>query len=164
MARRKIQTGFTLLELMVVIAIVAIMAAIAAPLFTGFINQNRLTRVKIMLANDLNRARSDAITSNARVVACPSNSTATDCSGTTDWAGNGWLICQAGSATNCNLAASAVVVRPVVANGITMTGSAGAIFTPSGTAASAQTINLTGASGTLPSAVSVAQTGAVAAP
>ena len=162
MATQNRQAAFSLVELMIVISIVAIMAAIAAPSFTSFINQNRLTRVKVMLANDINMARSESIKRGAKVVVCPSNSTATDCSGS-NWAVNGWLVCTAGTATNCATpsSASVIVIRPTVTNGITITGSTGAIFTPIGTAASAQTVNLTGATGTTPGSVSAALTGAV---
>jgi type IV fimbrial biogenesis protein FimT len=159
---RRSMTGFTLMELMVVISIVAIMAAIAAPSFRDFINQNRLATVKTLLSNDINMARSEAIRSNVRYVVCPINAGGTDCDAGSNWASNGWWVCPA-SGVGCSSAANAVAVRPPVANGIGITGSAGGgvIFTPIGTATAAQTIFLNGATGTTPGSVSVALTGAV---
>ena len=161
---RRATAGFTLMELMVVISIVAIMAAIALPSFRDFINQTRLTQAKTLLANDINTARSEAIRSNARYIVCPSNAGATDCAATTDWAINGWLVCPAlGTTASCTGAAAIVLVRPPVTNGIIIAGASagGIIFTPIGTATAAQTISLTGATGTTPGSVAVAITGAV---
>lgn len=161
---RRLMTGFTLMELMVVISIVAIMASIAIPSFTSFINQTRLTQAKTLLENDINTARSEAIRSNARYVVCPTNAGGTDCDVGANWAINGWLVCPAlGTGASCTSIANAVLVRAPVTNGIAITGASagGVIFTPIGTATAAQTINLNGATGTTPGAVAVAITGAV---
>ena len=154
------ERGFTLMELMVVIGIVAIMAAIAAPSFSSMINQNRLTRTKLMLANDMNMARSESIKRSLRMVVCPSNAGLTDCSGGTDWATNGWLICNAGTAVNCT-AGTVVVVRAPAPRGVAITGSTGATFRPIGTAVSPQTITFTGGTGATTGYVVVANTGSV---
>lgn len=62
------QSGFTLIEVMVVIAIVGIFITIAAPSFTSFINTMRIKSASFDLVNDLNLARSEAIKRNADVV------------------------------------------------------------------------------------------------
>lgn len=59
--------GFTLIELMTVIAIVAILLAIAAPSFSGLIEKKRLEGVFTELATDLQFARSEAVQRNANV-------------------------------------------------------------------------------------------------
>lgn len=154
-----------MIELMVVILIVAIMAGIALPSFASFINQNRLTRVKVLLLNDMNMARSEAIKTNSRYVVCPVNANATDCGASTDWASTGWYVCPAlGAGTNCSDVTKAVAVRPPVTNGITITAANanGVIFQSLGSAVAAQTISFTGATGTTPGSVTVALTGAVA--
>lgn len=173
MKYHSLQRGFSLIEVLIVIAIAAIMAVIAMPSLLSFVNQNRLNRTKIMLANDINSARSEAIKSNSRYVICPANSTTTDCSITSDWATTGWLICPAlGTNANCDTAQSAVVIRPKLSNGISIvatTSPYAVIFRSIGTATAAtgtaiaapQTFSLTGATGATPGSVAVAITGAV---
>jgi type IV fimbrial biogenesis protein FimT len=53
--------GFTLLELMVVVAVVAILAAIAFPSFQSTIRSNRLATTANQISTALNLARSQAI-------------------------------------------------------------------------------------------------------
>ena len=53
--------GFSLIELMVVVAIVAILASIAGPAFQEMLQKNRLTAASSALQASLNLARSEAI-------------------------------------------------------------------------------------------------------
>lgn len=59
--------GFTLVELLVVIALVAIILALAAPSFTGTLARKRLEGVASELATDLQYARSEAVQRNRAV-------------------------------------------------------------------------------------------------
>lgn len=86
------QKGFTLMELMVVVAITAILASMAAPSFVGYINTTRQSSAATRLLSDLNRARSEAIKRNSRVLLCVRNTAGTDCGTGTNWQ-NGWLTC-----------------------------------------------------------------------
>lgn len=84
----KTHSGFTLVELMIVLALVAILATIGVPSFTSFVINNRLTAQANELVSALNLARSEAIKRNRRVTVCRSNNGA-GCGGT--W-NDGWIV------------------------------------------------------------------------
>lgn len=77
-------SGFTLLELLVTVAVLAILAAIAAPSFSALINSNRLTTQANSMVASLQHARSESIRLNRKVSLCAS-SDGVNCSGTTTW-------------------------------------------------------------------------------
>lgn len=66
-------TGFTLIELIITVAIAAIVLAIGIPSFKETILQNRLTTYTNQLIGAINLARSEAIKRGVRVTPCPSN-------------------------------------------------------------------------------------------
>lgn len=72
-------SGFTLLELMVVVAVVAILATVAYPSFNSLINSNRLVGTANQILASLQHARSEAIRLNRRVAICPANADDTAC-------------------------------------------------------------------------------------
>ena len=80
--------GFTLVELMVTIAIVAILAAIAFPSFRASFRSNRLATTTNELVASLALVRSEATRSALGSGICAS-SDGVDCTGTWD---DGWLI------------------------------------------------------------------------
>ncbi len=55
------QSGFTFVELMAVVAIVAILLTVGLPSYVGFVERNRLKSASEGLVSDLNFARSEAI-------------------------------------------------------------------------------------------------------
>jgi type IV fimbrial biogenesis protein FimT len=59
--------GFTMIELMIVVALVAIVLALAAPSFTTTLAKNRAQGVASELGTDLQYARSEAVQRNAPV-------------------------------------------------------------------------------------------------
>lgn len=97
--------GFTLIELMVVVALVAIMATLAAPSFRDFIVRRNLESVTSAFQSDIMRARSIAINRNICVTMCMSANTSnvnpTCATSGTDWQ-PGWIVflnpaCNAGT-------------------------------------------------------------------
>ena len=82
--------GFTLIELMVTLAVVAIVAALATPSFTGVINSNRLTSQANELVADIQLARSEALRRNRTVRLCRSTDGSTCAAGAGKW--TGWVV------------------------------------------------------------------------
>jgi type IV fimbrial biogenesis protein FimT len=83
-------TGFTLLELLMAIAVAAIIMALAMPSFRYVTNSNRIAGEINGLLGDLQFARAEAIKEGRTVTACVSQDGAS-CSGATSWE-NGWIV------------------------------------------------------------------------
>jgi type IV fimbrial biogenesis protein FimT len=64
--------GFTIVELMITVAVAAILLVIAVPSFNNIINSNRLTTAANAMVNSLNTARMEAIKLNATTQWCSS--------------------------------------------------------------------------------------------
>jgi type IV fimbrial biogenesis protein FimT len=89
--RRWPQGGFSLLETLIVIAIVAILLAIGVPSFRYVTQSNRATSEINGMLGALQLARAEAIKEGQTVSVCPSTDGATCVVGATDWEG-GWII------------------------------------------------------------------------
>jgi len=86
--RLKAIRGVTLLELVVVMAIVAILASIALPSFSTSMRNSRLATMTNEFIGAVNLARSEAVKNNRGAAICASSDGAT-CG--TDWA-QGWMV------------------------------------------------------------------------
>lgn len=80
--------GFTLIELMVTISIMAIVVSLAVPSFNTTIENRRVLTINEMLAASLKLARSEALSRSESITMCFS-SDQTTCSGS--WS-DGWII------------------------------------------------------------------------
>lgn len=147
--------GFTLVELMITIAVAAILLMIAVPSFRNIINSNRLTTAANTMVNALSTARMEAIKRNASTQLCSdsaSNNTSdtlgSACSAAN--AGAGAVVVQTGTSTTVPvLAAAQGLAMPVQ-----LSGSITAIrFNGQGIGYQAGTTSLTGSTYTGPVAV-----------
>ena len=106
--------GFTLMEMLVVVAIGGILAAVAAPSLVSVIESNRRTTISNQLMEDLVLARRQAIALSTSVALCGSDSTEPDtCTDGTDWS-NGWYtyIGSSDGLTPASAAAGLVLRSP----------------------------------------------------
>lgn len=89
------ECGFTLIELMVTVAVLAVLIAVAAPSFVSIINGSRLTSHANELVASLQQARMEAIRRNASVTVCRTTNGAVCDAGAGNW--TGWLTVVAGN-------------------------------------------------------------------
>lgn len=126
---RRTDTGFTLIEMMVAIAVLAILLAIAVPSFTEALLGSKLGAYANDLVASTTQARSEAIKRNAVITLCVSTDGANCASG--GWE-QGWII--------RNDATGEVILRqPAAASGIkitdTLNGVSSIAFQPTGVGA-----------------------------
>ena len=83
------QAGMTLIELMITVAIVAILIGISVPSFAHLGSSQKMSTTTHTVMASFNHARMRALSLGKQVVLCPSTDGAT-CSGGTSWQ-HGWL-------------------------------------------------------------------------
>ena len=88
LARRP--TGFTLLELLVVVAIGGVLAAVAVPSMHAMLNAQKAASFVNVFVASLHLARNEAIKRNARAVLCKS-ATGQSCTSSGGWE-QGWIL------------------------------------------------------------------------
>lgn len=89
----RLQAGFTLAELMVTVAVIAIVGGIAAPKMMGFTQGSRLSSQANELSMAIQLARSEAIRLNTPVLVCGTDAAGV-CKNDSDWAN--WAVRTSG--------------------------------------------------------------------
>ena len=135
----KPQTGFTLLELLFVLIVAGVLAALAIPNMRTFISNERMVSQANNLLASLNFARAESIKLGGSSALCGSGGGATcvtticasndgaTCS-STNWA-NGWVVCdEPSNKTTCKSSDNATLLRayPALTGGNTLTSNANA--------------------------------------
>lgn len=143
------QHGMTIVEVMIVLAIAGILAAIGVPGFVDLIRTKNLVAAASDLKSDLTFARSEAVKRNRRVLVCPAGTAANTCGTSTDWS-VGWLVCVDSDANGVCDAATTTAPNPLrlqaaIAQPTTVTGPNGAIrFSGGGEAPTASAFSVSG--------------------
>jgi len=81
----RLARGFTLVELMIALAVAAVLLALATPSFNSLMNANRLTSASNEFVGTLQAARMEALRRNATVQVCTSDDEATCDGGSATW-------------------------------------------------------------------------------
>jgi type IV fimbrial biogenesis protein FimT len=130
-ARPRPSAGFTVLELMVVVAIVAVLIAVAVPSFRDITQRNRIAAEVNSFVGDLQYARSEAVKRGMPVCVCAS-ADGTSCVGTNTWH-QGWIVfSDVNGSCTIDAAAGDLVIRKRIG----WAGSDTFVATPSVTAVS----------------------------
>lgn len=125
-------TGFSVIELMVVVAVIAILAALAAPSFEAVSLSSKLSSEASRLVASSALARGEAIKRNAVVTMCAS-SNGTSCSGRWE---QGWIVLHGSIPT-------IIAKEQASPSGIKIDGSVTTIvFQPTGVGATAATLTV----------------------
>ena len=86
----KTMRGFTVLELMITVAVTAVILSIGVPSFLGIIETNRTVTHTNDVVSALNLGRSEAVRRGTPIIVCSSTDGA-NCSASNDWS-TGWVI------------------------------------------------------------------------
>jgi type IV fimbrial biogenesis protein FimT len=93
---RRATAGFTLVEMMVVLIIMAVMLAFGLPAYTNLVTQYRMSDELNQIQTDVELARSAAVRTGSTVTMCPTLAPASTaatpaCSGNNEW-NTGWIV------------------------------------------------------------------------
>lgn len=128
--------GFTLIEMLIGVAVIAILAGIAAPAFGKLIGRTHAQTVRSQLATALNEARIAAVSRGMHVVVCPSVDQRS-CSDTTQWQ-RGWIVfADANHNRQIDDGEAPISVGQALPDGTAVVGSSGRLridYQPDGTA------------------------------
>jgi len=92
--KMKREAGFTLLELMITVGILAIVLSVGVPSYRGIVMDNRLASQANLFATSIKLARSNAVRFQRNATVCSSanyDAAVPTCSSNNDWSG-GWIV------------------------------------------------------------------------
>jgi len=109
--------GFSLIEVMIVIAVVAVLGTLATPLFSDLIRNNRMRAQVGDLMGHLAQARTEALRAGARVTLCPGSTSG--CSGSA-WE-SGWIgFIDSNSNASLDAGETTILSAPALSGGNTL--------------------------------------------
>lgn len=82
--------GFTLVELLTVLTVLALLLTLGLPAFSGVLARQRVAGALHLLSADMAMARATAVMRREPVVVCPRDASGA-CAGSRDWSG-GWMV------------------------------------------------------------------------
>ena len=129
--------GFTLIELMITIALGAIVMGIGVPSFQNLVVKNRIQTQASEIRSSLAMARVEAIRRGLRVRVCPGQN---GCDGSANWHGGWNSFVDRNNDNNIDPNETQLEVHIRLDGGSTLTGANHVIFKSDGTAAIARTL------------------------
>lgn len=103
---RKRESGFSVVELMIALAVCAILLVATGPAFSAVVHKNRISAASNQLYMSLYAARGEALKRRSAVRICPS-ANSTSCRNDGDWS-DGWLIFEDANTNNAPDAAEII--------------------------------------------------------
>ena len=142
----KTTRGFTLVELLITLTIIALVLSFGVPMFQDVIRDNRLVSQANAFMGDLNLARSTAVKYQRDASICAStdyDSATPSCTGGTNWAA-GWIVWVDRNRDNSVDAGEIVKVREPFASGTSFSSTAAGqlTFDSRGFISAAETLTL----------------------
>lgn len=98
------QRGFTLMELLITVAIAAILLAVAAPSFTSIIRNNQMAAARDDVFRAIQYARSHAVSTNQTVTICSAQDPiSSGCNATGGDFADGWIVFEGALLTDATV-------------------------------------------------------------